>query len=102
MSSTAIPRVQSQDRAINQLQQNIILGVQQLKDQVNSGITGGIFITAALSAGNNVINHNLQSVPTGFIITDINAAATVYRVEYTKFTVTLNSSAGATVTFYLF
>lgn len=51
-----------------------------------------------LAIGNNVINHGLGRVPTGWIIMDINAAATIYRsAAFNVTTLTLNSSAIATI-----
>jgi len=51
-----------------------------------------------LAIGNNVINHGLGRVPTGWIIMDINAAATIYRsAAFNVNTLTLNSSAVATI-----
>lgn len=98
----AIPQINSSDRVINQLQQNIITGINQLQQQVTNSPTNGTFITSALTAGDNIIKHTLQKVPTGFILTDIDAASTIYRVQYTNSTVTLNSSATANITMYLF
>jgi hypothetical protein len=98
----SISKVQSDDRIINQLQQNIITGVDKLQDQVINSPSNGVFITTTLKTGANTITHSLQAVPTSFIITDINFAATIYRTLYTKSTVTLNSSAPGTITFYLF
>lgn len=104
MSTTnvSLAQVQSNDRTINQLQQNIGLVVTQLQNQILNIPSNGIFITTTLVAGNNIINQNLQRVPQGYMITDIDAAATIYRVNYAKFTVTLNSSAPTTITMYLF
>jgi len=51
-----------------------------------------------LAVGNNVINHGLGRVPTGWIIMDINAAAVIYRnAAFNATTLTLNSSAIATI-----
>jgi len=51
-----------------------------------------------LAIGNNVINHGLGRVPTGWIVMDINAAATIYRsAAFNVTTLTLNSSAIATI-----
>lgn len=47
----------------------------------------------SLPAGSKVIGHNLGRVPTGWMLSDVTAAATVYRVDWTANTITLNSSA---------
>lgn len=52
----------------------------------------------ALAIGNNVIKHGLNRVPVGWVIMDINAASTIYRsAAFNNLTLTLNSSAIATV-----
>ena len=54
--------------------------------------------SVVLAIGNNVINHGLGRVPTGWIILDVNAAAVIYRnAAFNATTLTLNSSAIATI-----
>jgi hypothetical protein len=56
-----------------------------------------------LVVGANVINHRLNALPNGWFIADINAAATVYRsAPLTDLTITLTSSAVATITLGVF
>lgn len=51
-----------------------------------------------LTSGVNVINHGLQRDQQGWFITDINASASIYRSQpFNDKTLTLTSSAGATV-----
>ena len=51
-----------------------------------------------LAVGNNTITHGLGRIPTGWIVMDVNAAATIYRSSpFTATTLTLNSSAIATI-----
>lgn len=57
----------------------------------------------ALISGNTVINHKLGVTPQGFIITDQNAAAQIYRsADFNKLTLTLNSNAPVTVSIWVF
>lgn len=101
-NNVSIAKVYSQDSTINQLQNNIVLGVSQLQNQINSAPNNGIFVTTTLKAGVNTINHNLGAVPQGFIVTDIDAASTIYRIAYAKATITLNASAPVNTIIYLF
>ena len=56
-----------------------------------------------LSSGNNVINHLLARKMQGWIISDINAAATIYRnAPFNDQTLTLHSSASCVVNLVVF
>jgi len=56
-----------------------------------------------LKTGNNVINHLLQRMQQGWFLTDIQAAATIYRsAPFNDLTLTLNSSANVTVNIGVF
>lgn len=101
-TSVTIQKVQTQDRVLTLLQQNVITGVGQIQKQLQNTPSNGVFVTVILVPGNNTFQHSLQSVPQGFLITDIDAAALVYRVKYTNVTVTLNSSTSATAVIFLF
>lgn len=100
--SPPIAQIQSDDNVLNRFQQNVILGVEQVQQQLLNTPSGGIFITTKLTSGTNNIKHNLGKVPTGFIITDIDAAATIYRISFSNALVVLNASAPATTTIFLF
>jgi len=56
-----------------------------------------------LSAGVNVINHRLGRTPIGWVVSDSNAAVTVYRSQpFNDLTLTLTSSGGAVVSLLIF
>lgn len=56
-----------------------------------------------LLTGTNIINHRLGRRPQGWMLTDISAAATVYRsFPFNDLTLTLTSSAAAVVNIYVF
>jgi len=56
-----------------------------------------------LSSGDNVINHKLGATPQGWIISDINAAVSVYRnAPFNDLTLTLNSSGSATINLVIY
>jgi hypothetical protein len=49
------------------------------------------------------INHSLGQLPKGWYIVDINAAATVYRTQpFNDKTITLESSANATISIWIY
>jgi hypothetical protein len=101
--SPAIAQIHSKDDLFNRFQQNVVTGVTGLQNQLNNTPSGGIFLKSVhLQPGVNNITHNLGKVPTGFIITDIDAASTIYRISYSAAIVALNSSATAIVTLFLF
>lgn len=65
----------------------------------SSNILTGI----TLITGDNVINHKLSRKMQGWIISDINGAATIYRnAALNDQTLTLNSSAGCIVSLIVF
>ena len=56
-----------------------------------------------LVSGTNVINHGLGQMQQGWIITDIQGVATIYRsAPFNKLTLTLTSSAPVTVSIGVF
>lgn len=69
----------------------------------NPLIQGNLLEKVVLAIGATVISHKLGRKPQGWIITDINASATVYRsAAFNDLTLTLTSSAVATVNLYIF
>lgn len=74
----------------------VIDSVNSLQEMPLNNIV--ILNNVALAIGNNVITHGLGKIPTGWIILDVNAATTIYRsAAFNLTTITLNSSAVATV-----
>lgn len=71
-----IPKVQTSDREINQLQSNIINAVQPF---LNKPMVNGILVqNVSLVTGQNIINHYLGRNLQGWIITRQRALAQVY------------------------
>lgn len=69
----------------------------------NAVVNGLLLKGVVLINGVTVINHRLGRKEQGFFITDINAAATVYRSQpFNALTLTLTSSAAVTVDLYVF
>lgn len=106
----SIPKVQSQDRITNQLQENIINGVSQLQNQVNSQALpfngGKILPNVSLLAGQNTINHGLGKVLTGWYLVRIRANAIVWDSQdgnkSGNTTLILNASAPVSVDVFCF
>ena len=93
-----------QDRIINQLQDNI---VQKLNNVLGLPLLQGDFLDdVVLVSGDNTINHMLGRELLGWIITLQSAAASIYDKQSSnttpETTLVLNSSAGATVSIYVF
>lgn len=95
-----LPQVQTESREVNQLQQNI---AQVLNPISRNPITQGSLLTGQdLVTGSNSINTGLNRMLQGWIVVDIDAAATIYSTASDNKTLTLNSSAPCTVTLYVF
>lgn len=99
--SSAIPLVQTTDRTVNQLQQNIKQAVEPLlTNPVNNGV---LLTNISLSSGTNTIQHGLGRTMQGWMVADVTSAATIYRsAQFSSTTLTLTSSAATTVNLYIF
>lgn len=65
-------------------------------------LDGYLVTNIPLVSGTNVINHTLGRQPVGWIVTDRNGAATVYRTAWDARTITLNSSGTVTISAWVF
>ncbi len=102
--STAITRVQTQDRTINQLQNNIINSVNPI---LGNAITNGTILSGIkLTSGSNTINHTLGRNLQGWIVIRQRASATIYDLQDTNprpsLTLILHSSGSVVVDLYVF
>lgn len=71
-----------------------------LRNQLLQGI---LLQNVPIVSGVNVINHKLGRNQVGYIITDINAAATIYRSQpLNNLTLTLTSDAACVVSLWCF
>jgi hypothetical protein len=62
-----------------------------------------ILQNVALASGTNVINHRLGRTMQGWVLSDIQGAATIYRsAPFNDLTLTLHSSAAVTVSLEVF
>lgn len=69
---------------------------QTLNPVIANPLNAAQVISVSLKSGANIINHGLGRTIQGWFITDINAAATVYRsAPLNSITLTLTSSAPA-------
>ena len=66
-------------------------------------LNGTLLADVALGVGNTVVSHKLGRTPQGWIVTDINGAAQIYRsAAFNPLTLTLNSDASVTVSLYIY
>lgn len=71
-----------------------------IQNELNQGI---LLDNISLVIGNNKINHLLTRMQKGWLITDINGAATIYRsAPLNDQTLTLNSTAAVVVSIWVF
>lgn len=69
----------------------------------NPLVAGNLLTGIALINGTLVINHKLGRTPQGWLIVDIDAAATVYRnAAFNDLTLSLRSNAAANAAIYVF
>lgn len=69
----------------------------------NPATNFSILKNVALTAGNNAVPHLLQQMQQGWIVTDIQGAATIYRYQaFGSVYLYLNSSANVTVSLGVF
>lgn len=96
-----IALVQTTERTINQLQLNIKQAVEPV---LKNPLVQGQFLNGqALVIGSNVINHGLGRTMQGWMVTDVNAAANIYRsAALNDKTLTLTSDVAVTVNIYIF
>lgn len=96
-----LPKIKDNDPAFQILQDkwaailNPVIALPLSSSNILSGIV--------LKTGDNVINHLLARQMQGWMITDINAASTIYRnAPLNAQTITLNSSAACSVNLLVF
>lgn len=80
---------------------------QQWSSQLNpvlaNSLTNGRFVSTTLIIGVTVINHGLDRNERGWLITDQNAAANIYRSQpFNDKTLVLTSDAAVTVILWVF
>lgn len=99
-----ITLVQSTDRNMNQLQQNINEAMQPLLQ--NALLNGQLLANVKLLSGPNIINHGLGRVLQGWLIVRQRAAGTVYDLQDANtqpaLTLALTASANTNVDLYVY
>lgn len=96
-----LPQFQSADRSFNMMQNQ---WAAQLDPFLSNPIMDGYILqNVALINGATTINHKLGRQMQGWFLTDVSAAATVYRSKaLNPTTLTLTSNAVCTVDIYVF
>lgn len=100
----AIARVQTDDRLVNQLQQNFINAVNPV---LANPVTGGIILKkVSMFTGDNTIFHGLGHILQGWIIVKRNSGVTIFDKQDTnatpQTTLVLNVSGSVTADIYVF
>lgn len=97
----SLPIFISGDKNLTLLQTN---WAKQINPILVSPLNNGIFLTTInLIMGDTLINHKLGQLQQGWIITDINGAASIYRSQpFNSQTLTLNSTAAVTVNLFVY
>lgn len=101
--ATAFARVQTPDRVINQLQDNIGKAVNNLQA---IPFSGGLLLTGVeLTTGDNTIYTQLPARLVGWIVTGSSAAASIYDKQSSNtnpMTLILNTSGDVTINLFVF
>lgn len=97
----SLPRFTTDDKNVTLLQS---AWATQLEPVIEFSPNKGLILKGiSLISGVNTINHRLGRKPQGYIITDMDAAATVYRSQpLNDLTLTLTSNAAANVAIWVF
>lgn len=99
-----IAQVQSEDRVISQLQQNITASVNPILD--NPLVDGVLLQGVNLNAGTTTVNHKLSRKLVGWFLTRQRALANIYDTQDSNSipdrTLDLVSDAAVTVDIYCF
>jgi hypothetical protein len=96
-----LPSFQTSDLSLSNLQSRwATLLNPLLRQPLNSGTTLG---PITLAVGNNVINHTLGRMQQGWMLTDVDGAAVIYRsAPFNDKTITLNSDAIVSVQLFVY
>jgi len=97
----AVNRTHAGDRVVQDIQTELADAV----DNINEiRILDGVQLTdVVLSASDTLVNHKLGRVPIGWVITDKNAAETVFRnADYDSSHLTLQASGAVTVGIWVY
>lgn len=93
-------QINTSDRELQLIQDNIEKAIGEV---INMALLNGRLVTAVdLASGNTSVEHKLDRVPQGYIVTDKNNAATIYTTSKDSKYLVLNSSAACTVSFWIF
>lgn len=100
----AIPRVQTDNREVNQLQSNIISALNPVLS--NQMLNGRVITEVELSVGDNTINHGLGQTLQGWSIVRKRASADIYDKQDSNpnpaLTLILYSSVATKIDLYVF
>lgn len=97
----SLPSFQTDDLALSLMQTRWATELNPLL--ANPVLLGNNLTNIALKIGTTAINHKLGRKMQGWILTDVDGAASIYRsVGFNDLTLTLISNAAVTVNIYVF
>jgi hypothetical protein len=104
VASPRTVRVQSGDRVLSLIQDNLAKAIDDIADQP---LTGGVVVSGIpLVAGPNVVNHTLNRLLVGWYLVRNRANATVFDTQDSNLmptkTLLLTASAATTVDIFVF
>jgi hypothetical protein len=95
----AFKQVNTNDQNLQLIQDNISAAIQPID---TAPLTRGNLLTnLPLTSGSNSIAHKLGKVPTRWVITDIDAAVTVYRSSWDNAYINLTASGACTISLWV-
>jgi hypothetical protein len=87
---SAFRKLITDDQTLNRVQDMI---AQMVSSLISDPLLSRQIISVSLASGSNVVSHNLKRQPKGWLISDRNSAATIYRTAWDSASITLQLSA---------
>jgi hypothetical protein len=96
---SAFRKLITDDQTLNRVQDMI---AQMVSSLISDPMLSRQTISVSLASGTNVVSHNLKRQPKGWLISDRNSAATLYRTAWDSQSITLQASAAFVGTLEVF
>jgi hypothetical protein len=92
-------KLYTKDDTINRIQDSIKEAIDPVLSDL---ILNRAEIITTILTTDTVISHNLNRIPTGFIVTDTTTNSTLWRVAWDASTITLKASTDSPIKLFLF
>lgn len=93
-------RIRSTNSDITRLQDAVAEPIRQITSK--SILDGVVVSDVSLASGNTTFNHKLGRKPIGYLVIKRSGAADIYDSDLTITSITVNSSAAITASFWVF